>query len=137
MEAVHDWAREHEYESIRFECHNQHRPMLHLGIALGYDIVGIRWDPDRGANLVLFQKTLVRQSANSVLADQSPKPSANRVCVHLCRFLYFQEILEQLRSFERQKTLRVELHAVQRPGAVPHAHDLAFLGPGGDTKSGL
>jgi GNAT superfamily N-acetyltransferase len=58
MEAVHDWARENEYESIRFECHNQHRPMLHLGIALGYDIVGIRWDPDRGANLVLFQKTL-------------------------------------------------------------------------------
>ena len=24
----------------------------------GYDIVGIRWDADRGANLVLFQKTL-------------------------------------------------------------------------------
>ena len=59
MEAVHDWARHHEYESIRFECHNQHRPMLHLAIALGYDIVGIRWDPDRGANLVLFQKMLV------------------------------------------------------------------------------
>jgi GNAT superfamily N-acetyltransferase len=58
MEAVHDWARENDYESIRFECHNQHRPMLHLGIALGYDIVGIRWDPDRQANLVLFQKTL-------------------------------------------------------------------------------
>jgi hypothetical protein len=32
--------------------------MLHLGIALGYDILGIRWDPDRGANLVLFEKTL-------------------------------------------------------------------------------
>ena len=59
MEAVHSWARLHEYESIRFECHNQHRPMLHLAIALEYDIVGIRWDPDRGANLVLFQKMLV------------------------------------------------------------------------------
>ena len=58
MEAVHSWARLNEYESIRFECHNQHRPMLHLAIALDYDIVGIRWDPDRGANLVLFQKTL-------------------------------------------------------------------------------
>ena len=33
--------------------------MLHLGIALEYDIVGMRWDPDRGANLLLFQKTLV------------------------------------------------------------------------------
>ena len=59
MEGVHSWARLQEYESIRFECHNQHRPMLHLGIALEYDIVGIRWDPDRGANLLLFQKTLI------------------------------------------------------------------------------
>jgi GNAT superfamily N-acetyltransferase len=59
MDAVHDWARLNDYEAIRFECHNQHRPMLHLAIAQEYDIVGIRWDPDRGANLVLFQKALV------------------------------------------------------------------------------
>jgi GNAT superfamily N-acetyltransferase len=58
MDAVHSWAVQNDYESIRFECHNQHRPMLHLGIATGYDIVGIRWDPDRGANLLLFQKQL-------------------------------------------------------------------------------
>ena len=58
MEAVHSWARLNDYESIRFECHNQHRPMLHLAIALGYDIVGIRWDPDRGDNLVIFEKVL-------------------------------------------------------------------------------
>jgi GNAT superfamily N-acetyltransferase len=58
MEAVHSWAQQNEYESIRFECHNQHRPMLHLAIALGYDIVGIRWDPDRGDNLVIFEKVL-------------------------------------------------------------------------------
>ena len=58
MDAVHSWARQNEYESIRFECHNQHRPMLHMGIALEYDIVGIRWDPDRGENLVLFEKVL-------------------------------------------------------------------------------
>jgi len=58
MDAVHAWARQNEYESIRFECHNQHRPMLHLAIALGYDIVGIRWDPDRGDNLVIFEKVL-------------------------------------------------------------------------------
>jgi GNAT superfamily N-acetyltransferase len=59
MEALHDWARMNDYESLRFECHNQHRPMLHLAIAQGYDIVGIRWDADRGANLVLFQKGLL------------------------------------------------------------------------------
>ncbi|MFL5340255.1 MAG: GNAT family N-acetyltransferase [Gemmataceae bacterium] len=60
MDAVHDWARQQEYDAIRFECHNQHRPMLHLSIALGYDIVGIRWDPDRGDNLVIFEKMLNR-----------------------------------------------------------------------------
>jgi GNAT superfamily N-acetyltransferase len=58
MDAVHSWARQNDYESIRFECHNQHRPMLHLAIARGYDIVGIRWDPDRLNNLVLFEKAL-------------------------------------------------------------------------------
>jgi GNAT superfamily N-acetyltransferase len=59
MDAVHAWASEQGYESIRFECHNQHRPMLHLAIARGYDIVGIRWDPDRGENLVIFEKSLL------------------------------------------------------------------------------
>jgi hypothetical protein len=58
MDAVHSWAKQNEYASIRFECHNQHRPMLHMAIALGYDIVGIRWDPDRGDNLVIFEKAL-------------------------------------------------------------------------------
>src|SRR2546422_5456642 len=58
MEAVHSWAKQNDYESVRFECHNQHRPMLHLAIALEYDIVGIRWDPDRGDNLVIFEKVL-------------------------------------------------------------------------------
>lgn len=58
MDAMHGWVMEHGYESVRFECHNQHRPMLHLGIARHYDIVGIRWDPDHGENLVLFEKSL-------------------------------------------------------------------------------
>jgi GNAT superfamily N-acetyltransferase len=60
IDAVHDWAQQHDYESIRFECHNSHRPMLHLSIALGYDIVGLRWDPDRCENLVIFEKSLHR-----------------------------------------------------------------------------
>ena len=57
-EAAHSWAIQHNYESIRLECHNQHRPLLHLAIALGYDIVGMRWDADRTDNLVLFEKSL-------------------------------------------------------------------------------
>jgi GNAT superfamily N-acetyltransferase len=60
MEAAQAWAAQHEYESIRLECHNQHRPMLHLAIQLGYDITGMRWDADRGANLVIFEKVLTR-----------------------------------------------------------------------------
>ena len=58
MDAAHSWARQHEYESIRVECHNSHRPLLHLSIALGYDIVGMRWDGDRGDNFVIFEKSL-------------------------------------------------------------------------------
>ena len=58
MEAAQSWAAQHEYETIRLECHNQHRPMLHLAIELGYDIVGMRWDADRAENLVVFEKNL-------------------------------------------------------------------------------
>src|ERR1700752_1723760 len=39
MEAAQSWAAQHEYTSIRLECHNQHRAMLHLAIDLNYDIV--------------------------------------------------------------------------------------------------
>jgi GNAT superfamily N-acetyltransferase len=58
IEAAQSWAQQHGYETIRLECHNQHRPMLHLAIVLGYDIVGMRWDADRGDNLIIFEKTL-------------------------------------------------------------------------------
>lgn len=58
MEAAQSWATQEGYEAIRLECHNQHRAMLHLAIALGYNVIGLRWDADRGDNLVLFEKTL-------------------------------------------------------------------------------
>ena len=58
MEAVHSWAKQNDYEVIRFECHNQARPMLHLAITQDYDIVGMRWDSDRGDNLLIFEKSL-------------------------------------------------------------------------------
>ncbi|MFO0947887.1 MAG: GNAT family N-acetyltransferase [Planctomycetota bacterium] len=58
VDAVHAWSTEHGYDTIRFECHNQHRPMLHLAISLAYDIVGMRWDHDRADNLVIFEKPL-------------------------------------------------------------------------------
>lgn len=58
MDAVQSWVAQHGYASVRFECHNQHRAMLHLAIANEYDFVGIRWDPDRGSNLVICEKVL-------------------------------------------------------------------------------
>ena len=58
MEAAQSWATQNEYETIRLECHNQHRPMLHLAIDLGYDIVGMRWDAARAENLLVFEKNL-------------------------------------------------------------------------------
>ena len=58
MDAVHTWVTDHGYAWIRFECQNEHRPMLHLAIAREYNLVGIRWDPDLGTNLVIFEKEL-------------------------------------------------------------------------------
>lgn len=51
-------ACEHGYEMLRFECNNQARPMIHVAIRTGYDIVGIRWDARSATNLVVFEKTL-------------------------------------------------------------------------------
>lgn len=58
MRTAEDWAKTEGYKAMRFECDNHIRPMLHFGIANGYDIVGIRWDPDRLTNLVIFEKVL-------------------------------------------------------------------------------
>lgn len=58
MEGQEAWARDHHYEVIRFECLNQHRPMLHAAITEGYDLVGIRWDTGSAHNVVVFEKDL-------------------------------------------------------------------------------
>lgn len=58
MDAIHEKVRRHGYEMVRFECHNQARPMLHVAIRDGYDIVGIRWDARSASNLVIFEKHL-------------------------------------------------------------------------------
>jgi GNAT superfamily N-acetyltransferase len=58
IEAAHAWVKAKGYPTMRLECYNTQRPMLHLAIELGYDIVGIRWDPSRTQNLVIFEKKL-------------------------------------------------------------------------------
>lgn len=52
------WARDHQYAILRFECLNQHRPMLQLAIRENFDIIGIRWDTATGNNVVIFEKDL-------------------------------------------------------------------------------
>lgn len=59
MQAQHAWALDHKYSTIRFECNNQHRPMLHVAITEGYDLVGIRWDTESANNVVIFEKGLL------------------------------------------------------------------------------
>lgn len=63
-EAMCAWAAEREYHYTRMECHNAHRPVLHLALKFGYNIVGVRWDPDRSDNLIICEKYLLdeRQS---------------------------------------------------------------------------
>lgn len=58
IQAQQAWAQDHHYSIIRFECQNQHRPMLHVAIREGYDLVGIRWDTATGENVVIFERDL-------------------------------------------------------------------------------
>ena len=59
MQAAEHRARSEGHRWMRFECDNRIRGFLHLGIANEYDIAGMRWDPDRLTNLVIFHKSLV------------------------------------------------------------------------------
>ncbi len=58
MQAELAWAHDNGYQTMRFECQNQHRPMLHAAITEGYDLVGIRWDTATGNNVVIFEKSI-------------------------------------------------------------------------------
>jgi len=58
MQALEAYSAEHHYTTIRFECQNQHRPMLHLAISQNYDLIGVRWDTYTASNVVIFEKDL-------------------------------------------------------------------------------
>ena len=49
----------HGYEYLRFEGLNRHKPMLHLAMVAGFDVVGTRWDSMRSDLLIQFEKALV------------------------------------------------------------------------------
>lgn len=58
MQGQEAFALDHGYGVVRFECQNQHRPMLHMAITESYDLVGIRWDTAISANVAIFEKDL-------------------------------------------------------------------------------
>ena len=53
------WAKDHGYEHVRCECMNHQREFIHFALAMGYDIVGVRWDSTHADNLVVFEKNVV------------------------------------------------------------------------------
>ena len=57
-EAQQAWAKDHGYEYVRCECMNHQREFVHFAVAVGYDIVGIRWDSTHADNLVVFEKNI-------------------------------------------------------------------------------
>ncbi len=59
IESQAEWAKNHGYEYIRFEGLNRHKPMTHLALVAGFDIVGTRWDSMRSDLLIQFEKPLV------------------------------------------------------------------------------
>ncbi len=58
QDAQQAWAKDHGYEYVRCECMNHQREFIHFAVAVGYDIVGIRWDSTHADNLVVFEKNL-------------------------------------------------------------------------------
>ncbi len=59
LESQAEWAKSHGYEYFRFEGLNRHKPMLHMALNAGFDIVGTRWDSMRSDLLIQFEKALV------------------------------------------------------------------------------
>ncbi|GMV98105.1 MAG: GNAT family N-acetyltransferase [Phycisphaerae bacterium] len=61
MEAMAAWAGENGYHTIRFECFNWQRPMLHVALSQNYDIVGLRFHRQTQDNLIILEHTLSEQ----------------------------------------------------------------------------
>src|ERR1043165_5063578 len=58
LESQCEWAKNHGYEYLRFEGLNRHKPMSHLALIAGFDVVGTRWDSMRSDLLIQFEKAL-------------------------------------------------------------------------------
>lgn len=63
MEAMTAWAREHAYHVLRFECYNRARPMLKIAVEQNFDVVGVRFDTDEAANLIMLEQIISDQES--------------------------------------------------------------------------
>ena len=63
VEGMTAWAREHSYHVLRLESYNRARPMLKIAIRQNFDIVGVRFDTDEAANLIILEQTLSEQES--------------------------------------------------------------------------
>lgn len=61
MEAMSAWTRENGYHLLRFECYNRARPMLKIAARQNFDFVGVRYDADEAANLLICEQTVSEQ----------------------------------------------------------------------------
>ncbi|QOV91649.1 GNAT family N-acetyltransferase [Humisphaera borealis] len=59
LEAQQAWSKDHGYEYLRCECMNEQREFMHFMIAMGFDIVGMRWDSTYASNMLVFEKNLL------------------------------------------------------------------------------
>src|SRR5207302_9096170 len=87
---------------------------------------------------------------SSALSSDRVPPSARRLSRGLkasdiepasdfCQAPYagdLEEVGQEVVAAFRSDGFRVELHTVHRPDPMPHTHDLAVLGPGGDLDVG-
>jgi ribosomal protein S18 acetylase RimI-like enzyme len=62
MEALAEKATGNGYHTIRFECFNSQRPMMHLAISQNYDIVGLRFHRQTQENLLILEHMLAEQA---------------------------------------------------------------------------
>src|SRR5438094_10530927 len=83
--------------------------------------------------------TLCQKTTPTIATVSSTASSLPTHCALGCDWVsasaigsFLQEVRQQLFALLGQETLRMILHALQRPGLVTHAHDLVLIRPGTD-----
>lgn len=54
----HEWCTQQGYKAVRTDTTNRFKPMLHLDLDLGFDVIGSYQDKERGDVVVMLEKRL-------------------------------------------------------------------------------